>query len=124
MSMRQKFAEDWSVQNQLCTYPPPAGNARFETRAETKRLAIYLPERQFRGEVMRCPDPCPSCQCTLSYAVLRAVLRCLMLSDVLFVVPYAVLCCPMMLSCAVLHAHWWSVLAVLPSLWYTNRWDI
>ena len=51
-----------------------------------------------RGGARCCPDPCPSCQCTLSCAVLRAVLCCPMLSDVLFVASYAVLCCPV-LSC-------------------------
>ena len=77
-----------------------------------------------RRDAMCFPDPCPSCQCTLSYVVLRAVLRCLMLSDVLFVVSCSVLCCPMMLSCAGLYAHWWSVLAVLPSLWlFVTTWE-
>ena len=49
-----------------------------------------------RGEARCCPGPGPNCQCILSYAVLRAVLRCLMLADVLFVVSYAVLCCPVL----------------------------
>ena len=70
-----------------------------------------------RGEARCCPGPCPSCQCATSYTVLRAVLCYLVLSNVLVVVSCAVLCCPLILSCAVLYAHWWSVLAVLFPLW-------
>ena len=77
------------------------GNADTNnTTARTNGFSTDYPD--YRGEARCCPDPCPSCQCTLSYVALRAVLRCLMLSGVLFVVSYAVLCCPVLSYDAVL----------------------